>query len=596
MSLEEETVGIIERNSPVSNVAILAEIEGELASLNRLTEHEFLAMGGKLHGFIEIVDQISSDLAAIADLISGEQGAQASKALSIALDFSTGMRVSVDQGNELMAEIRQQANRLRRTLALFHGTASTFHSLGLLTRIETVRLGSAGQDFGNLAEDVRLLARNIQSRVESALDTAEQLTPRIEAALRELAALQRGQAKELPLAISQVSTNLASFQELQQKSRAASIRLGAEYQKISEAFKSLIVSIQFHDITRQQIEHVSEVLERLCAAQPEGTLRLLDLPGAATVLELQSSQLADALEKFCASTASVAASLDQVSSNVVEMMSEKRELAGLSASGNGSSFLEMEHGCNTALASLGHCTRAQAATRTSGGGLVAKIAGVQESIEEIRKIEAQMQQTAMNARISAGHLGNEGDALSTLADEIKHRAFESREGSDALLQTLKAMGKIAACIAKHGATGEGRDADEGCLDGMRNAVENLRASYEGGLQRIEQVTARGNRLCQELDQIHANFSVGTLFAEAVNRVQVKLQAVIASAKATCHDSETPDIGLAAFITHYTVKSERDVYEAAKKASDGSAVLKAHESPGLHAPHKTQSLDHDVVFF
>jgi hypothetical protein len=62
--------------------------------------------------------------------------------------------------------MREEAGRLKQTLSGFKGTVSTFHMLGVLTRIETARLGNTSADFGNLADDVSLLAGSIEARVQ----------------------------------------------------------------------------------------------------------------------------------------------------------------------------------------------------------------------------------------------------------------------------------------------------------------------------------------------------------------------------------------------------------------------------------------------
>jgi hypothetical protein len=136
--------------------------------------------------------------------------------------------------------------------------------------------------------------------------------------------------------------SLSAFREIQNRAQDSSARLRAEYEAISDAFKKLIVSIQFHDITRQQVEHVIEALRRVhCTSEGETGSLSRDRRGAAAVLILQSSQLADAGEKFAASVASVAHNLDDIATWVREMADESRMLSGLSEDEKNSLFLQM---------------------------------------------------------------------------------------------------------------------------------------------------------------------------------------------------------------------------------------------------------------
>jgi hypothetical protein len=60
----------------------LGTIIGELEQLNLDTEQAFLKIGGEVTGFMRTVNLMSSDLSGLAQLASGEQGRQASEALT----------------------------------------------------------------------------------------------------------------------------------------------------------------------------------------------------------------------------------------------------------------------------------------------------------------------------------------------------------------------------------------------------------------------------------------------------------------------------------------------------------------------------------
>ncbi len=568
-------------SSALSWAGTLSGINTELELLNRDTELEFLKIGAKVSEFIDTVSRLSADLKALAEIVSGEQGQRASDALTGVLAVSSDMRSRSEEGSRLLGNMRQEASRLRQTLSQYSGTVATFHSLGLLTRIETARLGNAGADFGNLAEEVRLLARNVQSRVESALDTAGELIPRIESALQEVSVLQEGQAKNLPLIISQVSDSLSSFRDMQAGAHASSIRLGVEYADIAEAFKRIIISMQFNDITRQQVEHVIDVLRRLTSeTSPENGAPLIHTPGAASVLDLQFSQLANTSNKFSTSVAAVGQSFEEIGGHVGKMVEESGDLSGLS--GKSSFFRQMERGASAILSSLTQCATADAATESTSDGLAEKIARMRASIEEIRAIETQMRRIAMNARISAEHLGPAGEALSALANSIKQRASESRLGSDSLIDTLDKMSAVVIDLAAHARPPAGkREKQDACFEGLRSAISELRDSQENGASRIALITAQGDALRKNIAAARDSLSVAARFTQVVDRARAKLLAITGEIRAgwSHEDSKLGALGLAQFATHYTMQEERDI-------ARGVATS---------APAPAQSID-DVEFF
>ena len=57
-------------------------------------------------------------------------------------------------------------------------------------------------------EDVKSLAKNVQAKVQNALDVAAKLIPTIESATLDISVLKEEQLKDLPSLVSAVSANL----------------------------------------------------------------------------------------------------------------------------------------------------------------------------------------------------------------------------------------------------------------------------------------------------------------------------------------------------------------------------------------------------
>ena len=551
----------------------LEQVIRDLDLLNRNTEQDFLTIGGKLAGFIEKVNLISSQLAVLATFNSQEQGLHASQALTWALDRSTETRTRYADHSGVLGDMRQEAGRLKEILSGFQGTVSTFHTLGVLTRIETARLGTAGADFGSLADDVNLLAGNVQVKVEGALDAAALLIPSIERALLHISGIEGGEAKDLPSVVSGIMASLASFRsfrDIEDRAQDSSLRLGAQYAAILGGFKKLIVSMQFHDLTRQQVEHVIEVLRRLCAeSRGPGGGPSRDPRGAAGILALQSLQLANAGEKFAASAASVAGNLDDIAARVLEMAAESQALSGSTVDEKNAFFLQMERGCTFVLDSLNHCASAEAAARVTSGDLAGSINRMRGSIEEIRTMEIEMQRIALNASIRAAHIGVSGDALGVLAGSMQMQASACGERSESLGAALGSMSQSATRLS--GQSGQVPDDESGSqesgkpqpgLEAMRSGVAEMHSSSERSFAQIARIVACGERLREDLSTTRQGFAVGALFAAAVSRARGMLQEIgERNPSASSPDgSPAPDLGLHDFATHYTMQSEHDVHD------------------------------------
>jgi hypothetical protein len=573
----------------------LGLVIADLEELNRTTEHDFLRIGGQLAAFIEAVHQISAELTALGTG-SEAHGVRAAQALTGTLARSTEMRAGAEEGNRLLGRMCQEAGRLKQTLSGFQETVATIRTLGVLIRIETARLGSTGAEFGNVADDVKILVGDVQARVQTALATAALLLPASDRALHHLSTLEAGQAKDLPAVITGVLANLASFRDVQASAHEASTRLQAQYGAISAAFNNLIVSLQFHDITRQQVDHVIEALRRLGAPSAGDTRDR----ATAAILALQSLQLADAGKTFAASVASVEANLDDIARRVRGMAEESRALSGLSADEATSFFLQLERGCTAILASLRLCATAEAATRSASGGLEETLGRMRGAIDEIRAIETQMHRMALNARIRACHIGAAGDALSVLAASMQHGALESRHRSDSLVAALEVMQEAATHLSGRGGpvpAGEG-DSPDGSVEGLQIAIAELHTASERSFAQIAQIRARGAQLREDLVATRASFSVGGRFAEAVGRARETLRELGGPDAARGPDGGTEawESGLADCATQYTMQAERAVHDRVIKAESEGAPAAELGVPSASLPTESEGLGENVELF
>jgi methyl-accepting chemotaxis protein len=585
----------VEDSESMARSETLRRLIADLELLNRNTERDFLSIGGKLSEFIEAVDLISSDLKGLAEMMTDEQGLHTSRAMTCVLDRFTKIKTRSEEGGGLLAGMLHQAGQAKQTLSAFQGTVTILTTLGVLTQIETARLGASGADFGPLADDVKSVSGSVQERVEDAWQTASQLIPPIEAALNSAAALAQKQANDLPSMISAVLAQLASFGDIQKQAHDSSLRMRTQYEEISDAFKKLIVSLQFHDITRQQVEHVIEILRRVFSDCERQDGSAAGAPrGMATVLALQSSQLADAGDKFAASVASIAGSLEEIAEHIGEMAEESRVLSGFSETEHGSRFTQMEEACSAILAKLILCANAEAANEVTHRGLAETIGQVRGAIEKIQAVEIQMVRLALNAGVRAAHIGGSGDALAVLAGTMQQLASECGDRAESLMRSLDSMGQTSATLSVRCTSAKSSH----CQATMRTAVAEFHSSIEGSFARIGQFLGRTTRLREDLGAAREGLSVGPVFAQAIARARATLDKIASQKQPEFlplnHQSREP--GLEDFAQHYTMQAERDVHAGATKTVAGQSLAAAHVPPSEFVPTVVEEVADSVEFF
>ncbi len=238
-----------------------------------------------------------------------------------------------------LKSLREGAGAVRGTFSGFRDFVATFRALCTLTRIETARLGGAGADFGSLTEDVESLAESMGAKAENVLEAAILLDQRVQDTFAKLSDVDV-LLKDLSLVIAGVMGSLDDFSNQQAAAVALSTRLVSDCNSAAASIKDAVMSIQFHDITRQQVEHVIDALGQV---QAENRDRPSCLSREATAaLALEASQLADAEKKFTVSVARLSDDLGNIAACVREMAGNGRGLLHASGNEQESFFLKME--------------------------------------------------------------------------------------------------------------------------------------------------------------------------------------------------------------------------------------------------------------
>ena len=529
--------------------APIDQVIKDLEGLNGSTERDFLAVGEKLMEFSSTARQIASDMAALGELISGEHGRNVSAALTRILERARAMDAGIEQSGRALEAVHDLSARIRTAFAGIGNTVATFRTLCTLTRIETSRLGDTGGDFGDLAAEVRPLSESIQTSGEGVLKASAQLDQGVRAAIRSASELRVRQLKELPGLIEGVIDGLKAFEERRQR------------------------AVEFHDITRQQIEHVLEALRQLRSACRIGRGSLP--PDARAILALQSSQLCGAARVFASSVGHMERDLENIAVRVQGMAEAGKALMGISDDEHDSFFLRMEGHFTAILKMLASCTTGQAEMESTAASLAETINGMRQSVAEVRGIEIRIQRIATNATIRAVHIGTKGDALNVIAEVMHRLALDSNSNTEIVAGTLDAMTDSAVRVSGL-SVDAAPDAHAGAnevVDEIRRSVVELHSSNECSFSRVHQISTLSSRLAGDFGAVSSGFSAGALFAQVVTRARGELDRIGAQAGGASPEraetASTPH--LESLAERYTMQMERDVHDSVTRGSAMAAA-------------------------
>ena len=561
----------------------LVPVINDLELLSQSTEQDFLKTGERLARLIASTQAIRGLLESLADIMSGESVERSISALARVLAHSVSMTAASSEHSSRIHAMRKTLAPLKQQLASFEVTITLFRTMAVLIRIETSRLSDSGSAFETLANDMSLLATSLDARVKNSLAIADSFLAPIDSAMLELATIATDQAATLPSLISGISGQLSSFTAKLQDARDLSSTLGSRYEAIAAHFRQVIVALQIHDTTRQQVEHVVQALRHL-VEQPSNPNETVKTFGAgpcfeagssrsrAFILDLQHAQLDHTREKFSAAVAAIMQSLDQVAMHIRKLSEDSEELVKLSGDTDQNFLGNVEQGYAAVFAGLQQCENASSTTAKAEVLLQEAIGSIRKPLQEIQFFELQILKLALNATICAAHAGDAGNCLAVLATSVQQLALDSREKSDSILAGLSSAASLSTCISKVESSLDISDpsSTEDWMEDLRTGVSDLHLTgRQSAAAVVTSIATSGKRILGELEATCRDFRAGPVFAESARRAQQVIRSISAEALADAASSgETleadpgPD-------QYYTMQSERDVHDAFLSAKTAS---------------------------
>jgi methyl-accepting chemotaxis protein len=578
----------------------LADIGGELDVLASSTESDFLAIGERLHGFRGRSGEISRLASSVAQMMAGDE----------IRSVTEGFHDLIGRVELLEKESRRSATTLQHLMemiASLQGRISSFNNitrslriLCISIRIESARLGERNIGFDVLADEVGKLAAEIEEQCSRLLAKTMELSHLVQQTLVKVSDLENKQHAHARVILERTMASLAPIAEKQRLSSSVTAGISTRFSSISRSMGEIVASMQFHDITRQRIEHAKEALDGILSTSRggPGTASSADpsdqshrakrawLPGgwlpfgengtssrstgseeqlrlAHDICELQIAQLSDAGKIVVSAIGNIVHNLAGIAGTVDEMVKETSKIAG-SVDETGSSFLsQMEAAFSTvtaALSSYGETDRELSLIMHSVGetlGDMTSFAGAVEGIGERIKL------IALNAIIKACHIGNEGLTLGVLAESIHHLSQETRKTTGAVSDSLRSINSesdsLCGTLSTEGATQRDN------LSGVDNTVQTLLTGVRSATQNVASLLTRlhddGFKLSHDISETIESITVHQKFEAVIARVVAWLEEISAACGSRLPADSQP--GASEYIrdleASYTMKNERDVY-------------------------------------
>lgn len=411
------------------------ELATKLTSLEKLTgdaihnsENEFLLIGSKLQSFLteskSVTDMSYESAKKLSDGVLTKGIEELETLLQQFREYLQNFAQEIKNDKEELLKILANIKDIYNELDEFKKIVKQLKMLGVSTKIESARLGGDDQGFISLADNVEKLSSTIGDKTIGIKNQSTYLIKEIVEITSNLDRVETVQNEQSQLILENTSGTLEAFQtKNNQCSKIMSEVLNGS-KNVSQNISEIVSSIQFHDITRQQIEHVNEVVASMhenCSQIEviEDNEALTELCMIRDTSELQSAQMQNANDEFYNAVSTIVSNLRNVEATVSEMFLQSTSLIIDNSGLQSQSFKSMEDELLIILAGLIKNISIAAELSNSIKTAVNIVDELALNIRAIEEIGAEIEFIALNARVRSARTGSSGSALGVIAEAIQ---------------------------------------------------------------------------------------------------------------------------------------------------------------------------------
>lgn len=557
------------------------------------TEQDFLQLGRTLRQLYTSATQLAGVISRNADSlrsalaqsrIAGSDGlaAGALKELDSELGATSALLERLREVIRLLHRLHVQVHGIERVSIFLKSSVFSF-------AIESARTPECQLAFGAFVEELRGLTMRV-GRIGAEI-------------LREIQASEATQLNGLGLMSSSLHEMRALAQNLQVSAQAAAAEAQrlldascATLQESEERTRQLarhadeaVYHLQFGDIIRQKLEHVTSAVQDAAARLRKGTNAEFGATAAAVdrllaiqmrQLEMIRQEVLTAHSKLTHSFTSITEESGRLAQSMEQWQQEPDNRKGLA---DPIDLLLKDSARMQELGDQGHALQAEA--QGTARKAVESSQQLARHLDQVKVINGDMHIEALNAIVKTAALGDKGATLEVLSMQVDWLYRESNHAVTEILSTLNTLLDEARKTAPEGEAigtegGAATRAEHSLADGLDRIGQTYRTFCQAALEAARQVGEQQAALATTQQSFGFLISLAERMEGQVRDLE-SLRQLLAPWKAA--DQALPSTMDAALDEMYTMQSERDIH---LQANGGGAAAPA--APATPVPAAEQA--------
>ncbi|HKJ05823.1 MAG TPA: hypothetical protein VJ974_09515 [Geopsychrobacteraceae bacterium] len=553
-------------------ISQLGGVAQDLEGLAGRAERQFLAIGSQLQGMYQRASTVSKQAAEVFDMMLGEQAEDIRLNLQSLLgrlgEHLKHVLRKADQGNRTLGELLNLLEQLPEPLTGYREISKTLQMLGISTRIETGTEGSA-EGFQLLGSELKNLELAIGDKVDRIMTRLDSLDSLCRKARARVISIESRRSSLISQGEDLTRSVLSAVEEKNRLAAETTRTLSNRSNEITASIGEIVTSLQYQDITRQQLEHVQISLKEI--SDELGKTRASEsfergpevMKIVAEVCRIQSAQLTHSHDELDAAIRRIFDSLNDVSGTVTAIAVDMQEAAGATERDGGTVFSELEEAIRKISGTLSQEIETTREAERAIGSVLGEATEMSEMVNEINRVGLEMKVIALNAGINATNVGGGLPSLEVIAggtQQLSKRVFSQTEalaaGLGELISSSRRLNDASLGATEDDTMNQLQELSQEASD----LLLRLQQLYDDIVVRLCDMESSSRTLAADIAEIASVFNIHTDSRQTINgAVEVMTQIAHQIGEPVTAGRDVEDGYLQTLRERFTMQSERDIF-------------------------------------
>ncbi|MCE1188745.1 MAG: methyl-accepting chemotaxis protein [Ignavibacteria bacterium] len=562
----------------------LSKIDTVLRKANSIAEKEFVIIGDILQTHYADSKHVKEICEEIAQVFSSQILAQSNTRLeemfSKINSYLEHLENELSESTDILKIISGILDLLRTDLEGYDRIIKYLRMLGISTRIESVRLFHENNSFEVIATNVDSLSGVVQDKVNAIKENIKQLTASIQTVDDKIRGFHKGKDERTREIMAQIENCMGLLKDNYRNFSSKINLIRDDSELITRNTSYAVSNIQFHDITRQQIEHVlievHELTDQIGSgkSEKEGLIAYVN-----KVCRLQVSQLENSQQTLINAVADLKQNLSAIGGQVDEVFNHTLSIIG-SKDASSIKFLEdIGEYLKEVNIDLEKSNALSIDLSDSIKNVLLTAEKLSTFIFEIEEIGTEIELIALNASIKAAHTGKEGAGLGVIADTIQKISAQATNQSETTAVSLRKITDISERIQTNiEANYRIKLFEELSLihDQLGSQLAAAKDSETEIMKKIRNLQNESKSLSSSLNQAVARITIDATVSKSIQEAIHSMEELTGTEHIA---GVTSGKELMSLRGKYTMKSERDIHASFEGKKD-SARRPGHDRLSL----------------